>query len=74
MSTLKVNGELERAGALAINIANAAQQYLRHAPVKPLVDLPRMSELALQMLRSSLDAFVSKDVGPAQVVLRQEVG
>jgi len=43
-----------------------------HPPVKPLIDLPRMGELALKMLREALDAFVTRDVNLAQSVLRQD--
>jgi len=72
VSTLKINADLERVGDLAVNIGEASQRYLTHPPVKPLIDLPRMGELALKMLREALDAFVSKDVTLAQSVLRQD--
>ncbi|MBZ5560453.1 MAG: hypothetical protein LAO77_24625 [Acidobacteriia bacterium] len=67
---LKINADLERVGDLAVNIAEAAQRYLLHPPVKPLIDLPRMAELALKMLRGALDAFVACDVVTAKAVLR----
>jgi phosphate transport system protein len=72
VSSLKINGDLERVGDLAVNVGEAAQQYLLHPPVKPLLDLPRMGELAMKMLRESLDAFVRRDVGLAQEVLSQD--
>ena len=72
VSAVKINADLERVGDLAVNIGEAAQRYLLHAPVKPLIDLPRMGELALKMLREALDAFVSRDVRLAQAVLRQD--
>lgn len=72
VSTLKINGDLERVGDLAVNVGEAAQRYLLHPPVKPLIDLPRMGELAMKMLRESLDAFVDRDVGLAQSVLSQD--
>ena len=72
VSALKISADLERVGDLAVNIAEAAERYILHPPVKPLIDLPRMGELALKMLRESLDAFVSKDVTLAQSVLRQD--
>jgi phosphate transport system protein len=72
VSVLKINADLERVGDLAVNIGEAAQRYLTHPPVKPLIDLPRMGELALKMLREALDAFVSKDVTLARRVLRQD--
>ena len=72
VSAIKINADLERVGDLAVNIGEAAQRYLLHPPVKPLIDLPRMGELALKMLREALDAFVSRDVRLAQAVLRQD--
>jgi phosphate transport system protein len=72
VSALKINDDLERVGDLVVNLSEAAQRYLLHPPVKPLIDLPRMGELALKMLREALDAFVSKDVRAAQSVLRQD--
>ena len=68
VSAFKINADLERVGDLAVNIGEASQRYVRHPPVKPLIDLPRMGELALKMLREALDAFVTKDVGLAQAV------
>jgi phosphate transport system protein len=72
VSALKINADLERVGDLAVNIGEAAQRYLVHPPVKPLIDLPRMGHLALKMLREALDAFVSRDVSLAQIVLTQD--
>ena len=72
VSVLKINTDLERVGDFAVNIGEVAQRYLLHPPVKPLIDLPRMGELALKMLREALDAFVSRDVSLAQGVLRQD--
>jgi phosphate transport system protein len=72
VSALKINADLERVGDLAVNIGEAAQRYLRHPPVKPLIDLPRMSGLALTMLHEALAAFVAQDEAPAQAVLSQD--
>jgi phosphate transport system protein len=72
VSALKINDDLERVGDLAVNVGEAAQRYLLHPPVKPLIDIPRMGDLAVQMLRDAVDAFVARDVVPAQSVLRQD--
>src|SRR6185295_10130732 len=61
VSAVKINTDLERVGDLAINIAEAALRYSRHAPVKKLIDIPRMAAIAQSMLRDSLDAFVRRD-------------
>lgn len=71
VSSLRINTDLERVGDLAVNIGEAARRYFLHPPVKPLIDVPRMGDLALVMFRGALDAFVSRDVRLAKGVLRQ---
>jgi phosphate transport system protein len=69
VAAVKINTDLERVGDLAVNIAEAGKRYLQHAPVKPLIDIPRMGELAQKMLRDALDAFVRRDQALAEAVL-----
>ena len=69
LSAVKINTDLERVGDLAINIAEAAMRYLGHPPVKELIDIPRIAEIAQGMLRDALDAFVRRDTLLAQQVL-----
>jgi phosphate transport system protein len=69
VAVVKINTDLERVGDLAVNIAEAGKRYLQHPPVKPLIDIPRMGELAQKMLRDSLDAFVRRDMALAEAVL-----
>jgi phosphate transport system protein len=72
MSAVKINTDLERVGDLAINIAEAVLRYLGHAPVKELIDIPRMADIAQTMLRDALDAYVRRDTALAQAVLDQD--
>jgi phosphate transport system protein len=72
VAALKIDTDLERVGDLAVNIAEATVRYLRHEPVKPIVDLPRMSAIAEGMLRDALDAFVRQDTALAQSVLDRD--
>ncbi|HSL21308.1 MAG TPA: phosphate signaling complex protein PhoU [Vicinamibacterales bacterium] len=72
MAALKINTDLERVGDLAVNIAEAARRYFAHPPVKPLIDIPRMTGIADAMLRDALDAFVRQDPALAQDVLRRD--
>src|SRR6476619_2862603 len=51
VAAVKINTDLERVGDLAINIAEAAQRYVGHSPVKKLIDIPRMGTTAQRMLR-----------------------
>src|SRR5512133_1024074 len=72
VAALKINNDLERVGDLAVNIGEASRRYLQHRPVKALVDLPRMAEIAKSMLRDALDSFVRRDVTLAQAVLDRD--
>jgi len=72
VAAVKINTDLERVGDLAINIAEAAQRYVGHAPVKKLIDIPRMANIAQSMLRDALDAFVRRDTTLAQHVLNAD--
>jgi len=74
MSAIKINTDLERVGDLAVNIAEAGRRYLVHPPVKELIDIPRMADLAHTMLRDALDAYVRRDTVLAQTVLDADDG
>jgi phosphate transport system protein len=72
VAAVKINTDLERVGDLAVNIAEAGKRYLHHAPVKPLIDIPRMGDIAQLMLRDALDAFVRRDIALAEAVLAKD--
>jgi phosphate transport system protein len=72
VAAVKINTDLERVGDLAVNIAEAVSRYLHHPPVKELIDIPKMADLAQLMLRDSLDAYVRHDVPLAQAVLKRD--
>ncbi len=72
VAAVKINTDLERVGDLAVNIGEAGKRYLQHPPVKPLIDIPRMGDLAQAMLRDALDAFVRRDIMLAEAVLAQD--
>src|SRR5271163_910732 len=72
LAVSRINNDLERIGDQAVNIAQGALRILRHPRVKPYVDLPRMSELAEEMVRMALNAVVRRDVDLAQQVLASD--
>jgi phosphate transport system protein len=71
-STMKINADLERVGDQAVNIAESALTLIPQPPVKPLIDIPRMAEVAEGMIRDALDAFVRKDAALAREVLSRD--
>src|SRR5918996_1278918 len=72
VAAVKINTDLERVGDLAVNIAEAAKRYAAHPPVKKLIDIPRMADVAQAMLRDALDSFVRRDTALAQRVLNED--
>ena len=58
---LKITTDLERIGDLAAHVAERAVELLAELPIKPYIDLPRMADLASDLLHRSLDAFVRED-------------
>jgi phosphate transport system protein len=72
VAALKINTDLERVGDLAVNVAEAARRNQAHPPVKQLMDIPRMGDIAQSMLRDALDAFVKRDMDLAQHVLDED--
>ncbi|MFH1006322.1 MAG: phosphate signaling complex protein PhoU [Candidatus Latescibacterota bacterium] len=67
-SAIKINSDLERMADQAVNISESALELIKEPLLKPLVDIPRMSELAQSMVKESLDAFIHRDVALARKV------
>lgn len=61
MATLFVAGELERIGDYAEGIAKISLLMGNDPPLKELIDIPRMADIALSMLKRGLEAFVERD-------------
>jgi phosphate transport system protein len=72
VAAVKINTDLERVGDLAVNIAEAGTRYISHPPVKKLIDIPQMGDIAQTMLRDALDAFVKRDTALAHQVLNED--
>ena len=72
VASVKINTDLERVGDLAVNIAEAARRYATHPPVKKLIDIPQMADIAQTMLRDALDSFVRRDTVLAHRVLNED--
>ena len=72
VAAVKINTDLERVGDLAVNIAEASNRYIGHAPVKQLIDIPLMGDIAQAMLRDALDSFVKRDTDLAHRVLNED--
>lgn len=71
-AVISIASELERIGDYAEGIAKIAIRGAGAPLLKPLIDIPRMAELALRMLREALDAFVQRDVEVARRLMNEE--
>ena len=69
---LKINNDIERIGDQAVNIAESTLELLKEPLLKPLIDIPRMADLAQRMVKESLDAFIQQDAARARAVCRQD--
>lgn len=69
---MKVNNDLERIGDHASSISRMALFMADYPPIKPLVDIPKMADKAMEMLRESLDAFIRRDAKLAVEVCRKD--
>ncbi|MDE2489662.1 MAG: phosphate signaling complex protein PhoU [Elusimicrobia bacterium] len=70
-AALKINSDLERIGDQAVNIAETGV-FLCREPKLKLGDIPRMVEVAVGMLKDSLDSFARLDVELAREVIRRD--
>jgi len=71
-AAMKINTDMERIGDQAINIVERAEVLLTVPPLKPLIDIPRMADIAQEMLKASLDAFMNGDDALALETIRRD--
>jgi len=71
-SAMKMSADLERIGDQAVNIAETALRLLETAPLRPVIDVAEMSEMAQKMTRDALDSFVRRDAALAREVLARD--
>src|SRR5579859_673026 len=69
---MKISQNLERVGDEASKIAKRARDLSLEAPLKLVVPIPQMSDLALQMLKAALDAFVNQDPVTARALIPRD--
>ncbi len=71
-AAMKISSDLERIGDLAVNIAERTLELLKYPQLKPLIDIPRMTEMVQAMVRDALTAFVNGDAELARDVCRRD--
>jgi phosphate transport system protein len=72
IAILNIVVDLERIGDYAVGNARICLMHEDKPLLKPLIDIPRMSERARDMLRQALDAFIVRDVERAKAIARED--
>lgn len=67
-TAMKITPELERIADLAVDVCERAVELNAEPPLKPLIDIPRLANIAQEMVRESLDSFVRRDAALARKV------
>jgi phosphate transport system protein len=71
-TAMKISTELERMSDLAENISERSIELNEEPQLKPYIDIPRMAQEALRMVKESLDAFVNRNSELARSVCKAD--
>jgi phosphate transport system protein len=69
---LKLNAELERIADLAVDVAQRVLILADKPQLKPIIDIPKLGEVAQNMVRDAIESFVNRDVSIAQKVVEAD--
>jgi phosphate transport system protein len=69
---MKASHDLERVGDECTTIAKRAVRLAAEPPLKPYVDIPRMAEISVEMLRDAMDCFLHGDTEKALAIVRRD--
>jgi phosphate transport system protein len=71
-TALKITPDLERIADHAVNISERAIELASEPPLKPLIDIPRLAQMARSMVHDALDAFVRRDAEAARAIIPRD--
>jgi len=69
---MKINAELERIADIAVDIAQRTLEIVGKPLLKPLVDIPKLTAVAQNMVKMSINAFVNGNILLAKKVLSSD--
>ncbi|MFH1452916.1 MAG: phosphate signaling complex protein PhoU [Armatimonadota bacterium] len=72
IAVTKIVNDLERMADIAVNITECSIEMANEPLLKPLIDIPKMAELAKSMLKNALNSFISRDLSLAKMIWIQE--
>ena len=71
-AALKIITDMERIADHSADIAEITIRMANEKYIKPLIDIPKMADLARQMVKKSIDAYVKEDINLAQEVCAED--
>ena len=71
-SAMKIASDLERIGDQSVNIAERSLELINFPLLKPLIDIPRMANLAQNMVKDVINAFINRDDKLARSVCQRD--
>lgn len=69
---LKIITDVERVGDYSIDIAKFSIRLAEKPLFKPMVDIPKMAEVVIEMMEATVDAFLKRDLGIVQRVVESD--
>lgn len=71
-SAMRINSDLERMADAAVNICEIGEALLKYPNLKPLIDIPKMANAVIAMVKDSIQAFNTNDTGLADIILSKD--
>ena len=72
IAILSIATDLERMGDHAEGIGKIVLLHGKEPLIKPLVDIPHMAEICIDMLKRSIDAFLKRDAEAAKAICAED--
>ena len=72
LTASKISSNLERIADQATKIARRARELNTEPLLKPLIDIPLMADIAQEMLRDSITAFIDANTGLAVEIIGRD--
>lgn len=69
-AAISIAGDVERVADYSVDICLTAKRLADRPLFKPLVDIPRMEQMVVRMLKDSLEGFVSRDLTLIEAMIR----
>jgi phosphate transport system protein len=69
---MKVSTDLERMADLSVDISQRVLELADFPLLKPLIDIPKLTLIAQEMTRNSINSFVNKDAALARQVIASD--